>query len=326
MKRRKWTAIAGLVSAIALISVPSAYAAYASPKLEVRYVPGSVIIKASTAAEDDATAATLIVAPDGTQATTTQAPGTTIGTVQALVIATTSGNIQLPISGSILVAAPGQVPAETIVACLDDVQPNAVWLMALSAAGQSITLPMYLAIEDDVPGIYVCLPHPSQATFGAKLVSAELTFSGVFTQTPGVWLSAWIPYDAAGNLNAAAGVVSPAAFLPGVATIAARRAGNGAIVTGRVAQGALPRAGAAVVIFGGPRANRLRRLGSVRTRANGTFTFRARTGTFFRANATGAAGSSAPLCAVLAPVLAPIPCVNGTINGFTAQSRVIRKR
>jgi hypothetical protein len=326
MKRRTWTAVAGLVSVAALMSVPSAYAAYASTKLEVRYVPGSVIIKATQAAEDDATAATLIIAPDGTQATTTQAPGTAVGTVQALVIATTSGNIQLPISGQILVAAPGQVPAETIAACLEGLQPTAVWLMALSAAGQSITLPMYLVIEDGVPGIYVCLPHPSQATFGAKLVSAELSFSGVFTQTAGVWLSAWIPYDAAGNINAAAGVVSPAAFLPGAATIAARRAGNGAIVTGRVAQGAVPRAGATVAVFGGLRANQLRRLGRVRTAANGTYTFRARTGTFFRVSVTGAAGSSAALCGILAPILAPIPCVNGTINGFTTQSRVISKR
>ncbi len=324
MKRRMWTVVAGLVSVAALIAVPSALAAYASPKLEVRYVPNSVIIKASTAPEDDATARAVILTPDGTTATSTQAPGTVIGTVQSLVIATGLSNLQLPIDGQIIVAAPGAVTPETVSACLGPDAPAAIWIMALSAAGQSINLPMYLLA--DAAGIIVCLPHPSQATLGAKLVSAELTINGVFSQAPGLWIAGWTPYDAVGAINAAGTVATPAAMLPGAVTAVARKRGLGATVTGRVVQSGLTVEGANVAVFGGPRANRLKRLGRARTNANGTYTFRARTGTFFRANVVVPAGEAPAVCEALAADLAPIPCVNATINGFTAQSRVARKR
>jgi hypothetical protein len=61
-------------------------------------------------------------------------------------------------------------------------------------------------------------------------------------------------------------------------------------------------------------------------RGNGTFTFAARSGTFFRATAVATPGAAAPLCTALSGALAPIPCVNPTTNGFTAQSRVVRRR
>ena len=60
-------------------------------------------------------------------------------------------------------------------------------------------------------------------------------------------------------------------------------------------------------------------------RANGSYAFAARTGTFFRASAVGLPGAAAPLCAQLGPALG-VPCVNPTTNGFTVQSRVVRKR
>ena len=116
---------------------------------------------------------------------------------------------------------------------------------------------------------------------------------------------------------------------PGAVSVAARRSGArgvGAVVAGRVTQGGQARAGATVSIFGGPRSNRLKRLGTVRTSANGAFTFRARTGVFFRANVAAAAGASPALCTAIGAAIAPIPCVNPTTNGFTAVSRVIRKR
>jgi hypothetical protein len=81
-----------------------------------------------------------------------------------------------------------------------------------------------------------------------------------------------------------------------------------------------------VTVFGGQRANSLRRLGRVQVGTNGRFTFRARAGTFFRATAVAAGGAAAPLCTQLQPLLGGVPCVNPTVNGFTAQSRVVRKR
>ena len=88
----------------------------------------------------------------------------------------------------------------------------------------------------------------------------------------------------------------------------------GAVVTGRVTQGGQPRAGATVAIFGGLRANRLKRLGAVRTSASGAFTFRARTGVFFQANVAAAAGAAPAVCSAIGPAIAPMPCVNPTLE------------
>ncbi|MDQ3122164.1 MAG: hypothetical protein M3Q59_06480, partial [Actinomycetota bacterium] len=185
--------------------------------------------------------------------------------------------------------------------------------------------------------IQVCLPPPDiplgtpgRATFGAKLYSAELTINGVFSQSSGTWVAFWTPYrPGLGQLNAAATVASPAAIGAGAITVAARKAGRagvGATVTGRVTQGGQARPGANVAIFGGPRANRLKRLGTARSSASGAFAFRAKTGIFFRANVTAAAAAAPAVCTALGAAIAPVPCVNPTTNGFTAQSRVIRKR
>jgi hypothetical protein len=67
-------------------------------------------------------------------------------------------------------------------------------------------------------------------------------------------------------------------------------------------------------------------VGRARVAANGTFAFRARAGTFFRARAVAAGGTAPAVCDQLRPLISSVPCVNPTISGFTAQSRVVRKR
>jgi hypothetical protein len=324
--RRVCTVVAGLTSVAALIAVPSALAAYTSPMLEVRQTGSLVTIKASQAPDDDATAIVLIVAPDGTQLTTTQAPGTVLGTVRALVVATALGGAQLPIEGQVVVAAPGQVPAEVVQACLEGATPAAIWLLALSAAGQQLSLPVFLL--GDPAAIVVCLPHPSTTTFGGKVVSADFSVSGVFSPVSlGAWVSIWVPWNAAGDaINLPGTVASPAAIAPGAVAVAARTRAKGAVVSGRVTQAGLARGSAVVTIFGGPKRTGLRRIGRAQARANGTFSFTARTGTFFRVTAVAATAAAAPLCTALGPAIAPIPCVNPTTNGFTAQSSTVRKR
>jgi hypothetical protein len=326
MRTRVWTIVAGLASAAALVAVPSALAAYTSPKLEVRQTGNVVAVKASQAPDDDATAVVRIQAPAGAALTTTQAAGTVLGSVRALVIATALGGAQLPIEGQVVVAGPGQVPAATIQACLGGVTPAAVWLLALSAAGQQLAVPMFVLANPAT--IQVCLPHPSTATFGAKLVTADFSVSGVFGPvSAGAWVSVWVPWDAAGTaVNQAGTVASPAAIGAGAVTVAARTRARGALVSGRVTQAGQARAGATVTIFGGARRTGLRRLGRAQVRANGAYTFTARAGTFFRVTAVAAAAAAPPLCTALGPTLAPIPCVNPTTSGFTVQSRVVRKR
>ena len=344
MKRRIWTVAVALASVVALVAVPAAYAAYTTAKLEVRPAgTGGATVRATLSPDDDPTASVRIFAPSGVTLTTNQAPGTVLGPVRAIVKALDLGGADLPLEGQLAVAPPGAVPPATQAQCLGTTTPIAVWVMTLGAAGQTLTVPTYLVATSGAQTalgpayIQVCLPPPDvpagtpgRATFGAKLYSAELTINGVFSTATGTWLSMWTPYrPGVGQVNAAGTIASPAVVANGAVTAAARRAGPRGVratVTGRVTQGGQARAGAAVTIFGGPRSNRLKRLGRVRTNASGAFTFRAKSGIFFRANVVAAAGAAPAACTALTPAISPIPCMNPTSNGFTAQSRVIRKR
>lgn len=342
MKARIWTIAAGLAALAALIAVPAALAAYTSPKLEITQTGTGVVVRATLSPDDDPTARVAIVAPTGTQLTTSQAPGTVLGPVRAVVKALDLAGADLPLEGQLVVAAPGQIPASTVAQCTGGATPLATWVMVLTAAGQTLQVPTYLVSTAGTPlasagpaYIVICLPPPDvpvgtpgRATFGAKVYQAELTINGVFSRVAvGAWISTWVPYTpGAGTPNAAGVVASPAAIAPGAVSLTARRAGRGATLTGAVTQAGQARAGATVAIFGGQRANRLTRLGRVRVAASGRFTFRARTGTFFRADAVAVGGAAPPLCTQLQPLIGATPCVNPTVNGFTARSRVVRKR
>ena len=339
MRTRVMLAAGGLATGLVLVS--SALAAYTSSELEVRRVSGGIAIKVSQSPGDDATARIAIVAPSGTQLTTAQAPGTVLGPVRGLAKVLDLGGSDVPFEGQLLVATTGQISAADQTACLGSIVPIASWVLALTAGGQTLPpIPMYLvATGGDVASlgpaaVVICLPPPDvpagtpgRAPLGVKLYGAEFTVKGVFSPGVGTWASSWTPYTpGVGAPNQAGTVVAPAALLSGSLTAAAKKAGGGAVVSGRVTQGGQPRAGASVTIRGGSKASALRRLGSVKTRANGSYSFRARTGTFFRVSAVAAAGPAPSVCATLAPALGGIPCVNPTASAFTATSRTVRKR
>jgi hypothetical protein len=342
MKGRIWTVVVGLTALAALIAVPAAMAAYTSPKLEVTQTGTGVVVKASLDPNDDPTAAVLIIAPNGTQLTTTQAPGSVLGPVRAIVKALDLAGADLPLEGQLVVAAPGQIPAATQAACIgSSIVPVATWVMVLSAAGQTLQVPTYLvntggALAQVGPAaIAICLPPPDvpvgtpgRATFGAKVYSAELTINGVFSRVAtGAWVSSWTPYrPGLGTVNPAGTVVSPAAIAPGAVAISAKTSGKGAIVTGTVTQAGQARGGATVTVLGGSAKAKLTTRKRVRVGANGRFTTRFAVGTFFRADAVATGAAAAPVCAQIQPLLGGLPCVNPTVNGFTAKSKVVRKK
>jgi hypothetical protein len=338
MKRRIWTVGGGLAAVAALVVVPAAMAAYTSPKLEVTQTATGVVVKASLSADDDPTARVAINAPAGTQLTTTQAPGTVLGPVRAIVKALDLAGADLPLEGQLVVAAPGQVTTAQQTQCIGSTTPLATWVMVLTAAGQTLPVPAHLLPQTQPllgPAfIVICLPPPDvpvgtpgRATFGAKVYSAELTINGVFGRiATGAWISSWVPYTpSAGAPNLAGAVVAPAAIAPGGVTLTARIAGRGARLTGRVTQAGQGRS-ATVTIFGGSRVGRLTSVGRARVAANGRFTFRARTGNIFRARAVAAPGAAPAVCVQIRSLISTVPCVNPTANGFSAQSPVVRKR
>jgi len=339
MKGRIWTVVIGIASVAALIAVPAALAAYTSPKLQITQAGTVSTIKASLSPDDDPTASVRIYAPSGTQLTTTQAPGTVLGPVKAIVKALDLAGADLPLEGQLVVTAPGQIPAATVAQCTGGATPLAIWAMVLTAAGQTLTVPTYLvptAGAQTALGpayIQICLPPPDlppgtpgRATFGAKVYSAELAINGVFsTVAVGAWVSFWTPYTPlVGQVNVAGTVASPAAIAPGAVGAHAKALGKGALVTCTVTQGGQPRGGVKVSIFGGPKRTGLKKLGTVTSKANGSYSFRAKTGVFFRATAVATSASAPPLCTALGAL--GVPCVNPTVNGFTVSSKVIKKR
>lgn len=339
MRKRIWMVAAGFAALAAILAVPSALAAYTSTKLEIQQVGTKLTAKISASPDDDPTALAQVYAPAGTQITTNQAPGTVLGTanVRAIVLALAGADIEL--TGQILVAAPGQVPTSQSAPCLRGATPLATWLMVLSALGQNVTFPLYL-VPNSGPAalgpayVLVCLPAPDTAagqadpTKSVKLYSATLTISGVFSPVPlGAWISIWTPYTPkTGVPNPAGTVVAPAAVAPGAVTITAKGAGNGAVVSGAVTQAGQPRGGATVTVFGGSVRSKLATRKRAKVTANGRFSVKFASGTFFRADAVATSAAAAPLCTQLQPLFAPAPCVNPTVNGFTAKSKVVKKK
>jgi hypothetical protein len=339
MRKRTVIAIVAIAAAVAVPAVVvAASSAYVSATLKIRYAGTATVISASSSVSDDATARAAIYIPTGTTITSNQAPGTQLGTVNAQVSALDLGGALLPLTGPILVAPPGAVPAATQAACTAGETPSAVWLLQLAAAGQTINLPAFLIpanAQDAALGVaklVFCLAPPDlpagdprKATFGAKFLSAELTVNGVFSPvTTGAWIGIWTPWTpGAGVPNPSGTIASPAAIAPGSVTLKGRKAAGKRTLSGVVSQGGVGFANK-VTVWGAVNKAAFRRIGVVTAKANGAFTYavpKASKATSFQARASAPARSAPPLCAALAAL--PYRCVNPTVNGFTAQSKVV---
>ncbi len=222
-----------LVGALALAGASSAFAAYTSPRLLITDTTPALTISFSQSAADDPTAKLTFYTPVGYTTSFAQAPGTTIGTVNALGTAGDLGGAALPLTGTVQVrAATGtylsgttQVPiAAAATACTGTATHIAFWVLILQAAGQTLELPVFV---DDVTAaplsafakaqIQTCLPPPDvpvgtpgRATFGFKLTRAIFTVRNVFAPTgslPLRWRVVATPYTPAAGMPNVAGTV-----------------------------------------------------------------------------------------------------------------------
>jgi hypothetical protein len=337
MRKLTRTAVVAVAALTALALAAVATAAYTTPKLTVSYATGNVTrIVASAAVTDDATARAAIVIPNGTTITTTAAPGSTVGTVRAQVSALALGGALLPLTGNIIVAPPGAVPAASQAACIGTVPPQTTLLLVLQAAGQTINLPAYLLPTTGTPQaalgpaqLVFCLappdlPPPTGATFGAKFLSADLTLTGVIGPVAqGVWVAFWTPYNVGvGTVNAAATVASPAVIAPGGISLRGTKVRGVRRLIGRVTQSGASVRTRVTILTGS------KRLATVSADAAGTFRYvipRKSKATSFRARVV-VPGRDAPGVCEPNPPTGGIACVNATISGFTATSGTVRIR
>jgi hypothetical protein len=170
---------------------------------------------------DDPTAAVSIYVPSAFQVGA-PAAGTKLGDVTATASAADLGGAVLPLTGE-LDAVPATATTNAAAAQCG-VTPSQTWDLHLTAAGQTLDIPMFVvagAAPEVALGyqtkLVVCLPPPDvpagtpgRATFGAKLLSATFTSSAITqpsTSGDFRWTSLWTPYNPGkGTVNKAGSV------------------------------------------------------------------------------------------------------------------------
>lgn len=342
MKRLTRLAVAGGSAAAALALAGSAMAAYTTPRI---LVTGDTIA-VTQSKDDDGTAKVTIYIPTGYTFQTAPPPGTQLGNVEAQVQAKAiSPDAIVPVTGTIVADNPANpaYQAPQSIGCRGaTTQLTSVFVLNLSAAGQTLVVPMYVSPPAAGETAFasakfqVCLPSSDipqaqgGAALGAKLISAILRFNAGFFTKPSAearWRAVWTPYTVGtATVNALATVETQSLEAgAGRATIRAtyNRARKRATVTGAVTPGTVGAVGIPVQIL-----RNGRRIATVRTVAGGRYALNTRIvrrGTYtFQARVTvatrdlGAAGCT--------QTLPPVPCINAQQAGWSAQSAVARLR
>jgi len=349
MHRGLRSALVGAVVFGTLVFAGNALAAF-TPKFAITHTPmqpgsnGGTTIHVTMTASDDPVARMAMYAPATYTATVNQAPGTNIGQATATVLSRTTG-LTLPLQGQVVVGNPTDptiVAAQT--ACQYPGTPQAVWVLALSVAGQNVTIPVFVgstAGGADQFGsfrIVTCLPPPQTAAQGAQLLDANFTVNGIFT-VPAAggqlrWEGLFTPYVTGGTTPNAAGTVEARALI-GLPTTVPLRAtyavkSNVYRLSGSVQEAGQAVAGAKVQVVRGVSRSALRSVKTVTTGSGGTFSLSGklapRKTTYFQARVTvperdnTTAGCVNPLPAVAAPG----GCVSATSASWSANSAVVR--
>ena len=346
MKKGIRLAVLTALSALALATAGSAFAVY-SPTLAISPgnlstgAAGAQTIKFTSSAADDATAKLTIYAPLGYTVNLSQAVGAKIGKVNAQIIAVALGGALLPLTGDIIVDDPAKyTSAPSSVGCAGAAAHNAVWLLNLSVAGQTLAVPVYVDKTTGAEATFAsmklqtCLSSPNATvaqggnSVGAKAVSVDFTFNGVLanpaTAGDNTWRALFTPYVTGGIAINPAGTIESRSIvrLPASLTLAAA-AGK---VGGTVTEGGKGLAGLRVEIWAGTSVKKLAKLGTVKTKSDGSFSYKSKKGTTYQAKVTlGTRGNTTAGCAGGSfPAFAPLPCATATIGGWTAASKVVK--
>jgi hypothetical protein len=305
----------------------------------------STTIQVSIPQTTDGIAAVNIYVPSGYGATLGQAPGTSIGTVDATALAH-DGGLTLPLSGPVTTEDPAK---HTSDACSPGTNA-AVWNMNLSVAGQTLVVPIYVnptagpAAALGAYNLRICLPPwdvpvgtPGRAFNGAQLLEAKFTVNKILTTPTGAgvlkWETLFTPYTPGkGTLNAA-GTFEARAFVPIPILLGARvsyaKKTNTWTLSGTATEGGLPLSGLTVKIARGLSATKLTAKSSAKTEASGNWSasgkLTPKKTTYFQASASIAERDyTATGCQNPLTPFAPAGCVTATLSPWSAKSAVIR--
>jgi hypothetical protein len=355
MRKRTRVAVLGCAGAFALVAVGQALAAY-TPKLVVQMGDPGTTIKLSIPSTDDPTANLTFFAPAGTGANLSATAGSTIGTVEAKATAAALGGATLPLTGTVQVRAANgtylsngqQVPLATAAtACTKTATHAAFWVLVLTAAGQTLEVPLLVDPVSTAPlstavaySLTICLP-PSDisqaaggAAFGAKVIEANFTVKGVFSPTTSgdnLWRLRATPYTPGkGTPNAAATVEAQSFVESGTVTlgIPARRLTRLSAafqVSGTVKSSGLSDTTATVSLARGSTASRVSVFAHPAVRPGGTYTARFAIRRLLQRAQTyviqaAATAAQRDLATTACKATFGVPCIGATASGFAAKS------
>lgn len=345
---------AGLVAVAAITTLVLANAALAAPNtgsLAVSYNPAkpgssdSTTIHVAVAQSTDSIAAVNIFT--GTEFVNGGgAPNTQIGTVEATAFAHDAG-LNLPLTGPVTTDDPAKHTAD---ACSPGTN-FAVWNMNLSAAGQTLVIPIYVN-KATGPGaalgaynLKICLPPwdvpagtPGRSFEGAQLLDAKLTVNKIFTAptSPGLskWEALFTPYTPGKGTANLAGTFEARAYVPLPVSLGIKatykRKTNAWGLAGKITEGGQAvDAGTVVVIYRGKSASSLKKVATTKTRAGGAWStaghLSPRKTTYFQiAVAKTERDYTAAGCTSPQTAFAPAGCASATLAAWSARSAVVR--
>jgi hypothetical protein len=343
----------------ALVLSGAAMAAYTSPRIDILNpservgAGGPLTIRVSQTKEDDATFRLTIYVPQGYTSSLVPQEGAQIGTASAQINATAiSPDAIVPVTGRIVgdTFTPAKYPQG--FGCVFGGPPtgtiDGVWKLELTAAGQTLIVPMYVQTVTSGPEatfasgkLTTCLPSPypeagaARAALGAKLINATLNIPSVFanptTRGSYRWRSIWTPYTPNSASPNPAGTVEAQAVdvLPTQLAFTSARYRNGRItVSGSLLENRVGVRAARVRILVGRTARGVKLVRTVTTNARGNFTavirWRRKGPVFLNARV---AHPSRLVSGCTTPTNPAVACLRTSFSGFTlAANRTIRIR
>jgi len=347
MKRAIRLALLACAIATALAFAGSALASY-SPRLVVTSNPltpqggSKTDVAVQLGQNDDATARVAIYVPQGYGGTLGVA-GKQLGTADATVLTSIAPTQPIPVKGTIVGEDPAQFATQA-TQCTGSPTHAGVWTLRLEAAGQQLTVPVYID-EVTAPAeaelgkfkLTVCLPSPyipqsaGGAALGAKLVTATLHLDNVFVLPAQSgdygWTMVATPYTVSSATVNAAATVQARAFvrLPVLLSLSAKYTAkkNAYRLSGKLTENLAGLAGFKVTIYRGTSPTKLRKVANVTTRPRGVFStaghLRPRKTTYFQARV------SVPIRNAPCTGGAPgINCVSATLDPWASTSRVVK--
>jgi hypothetical protein len=290
----RFALVAG-ISVLTLALAAPAMAAF-SPRFEVLNgnkrsgSGGAVTLKVKISKDDDAVFRVQFYVPQGYGAELGKVPGTQMGTVLAQVNARAiSPDAIVPVTGTVAAADPTTYRTSPASLACTGGRSNfmAVLLLTVSAAGQTLMVPVYVFPVTTPPfspayilELAACFGNPNipaaqgGAALGIKLVDASITLTGAFVNPVArgnyVWRSEWIAWGATAPNLASFTEAQASDSLPAQLTVAAKfnARTKRVAVTGALTENSAGVGGVPVQIRVGGKA-----AGTARTRASGRYAF-----------------------------------------------------